>query len=291
MTFPDEIQAVDFDLVELSYMEWPLSGGPRLHYTPAEAENLPALRKFDDERAGTLHPLRTVRQINQVAHSARVAADTGGYADTINRLTDAFVETAHEVDDALYFPYRFDFDLHGNDDERMMNPWFSGMAQGLALGTFARLYHVTGDDRHADLAERTYRSLTQIQPSTAATPWVATVDSDGYYWIEEYPINPPAHTLNGKLFAGFGLYEYWRVKGRSDIAETLRQALTTVLAHMAEFRRPGDISQYCLKHASVQSAKYHHIHIEQLHFFYQGTEDARFAEWASRLRADYWNPQ
>ena len=282
------VEKVNTELHPLEYEYWPTTGRSRTYYSASELNDLPRLQTYQDT-PGATHAVKTARQLNRVAQSIRYT-DAPEYETAADRLTKAFVETASEVDGALFFPYEFEFHLHGIEDEHMPNPWYSGMAQGLALAAFARLQQFTGQDRYADIAEQTYQSLTQARPTAFNRPWVTTVDNDGYYWIEEYPVHPAAHTLNGKIFAIYGLYEYWCITGRDDVEATIQKALATVLAHLPEFREEDGISHYCLKHYDIQSAKYHHIHIDQLTQLHQITGDERFREWAERLRTDFWKP-
>jgi len=280
------VQEADLELVELPYDEWPSSKPDRQYYSREQVQDLPELKMYKGE-PGATHALQTSRQLNLVAQTIRHADSPGVFEDAAERLTDAYVETATEFEDGLFFPYEFDFNVHGNTRYKLQDPWYSGMAQGLTLGTFARLHHLTGRDRYAQLAERTYRSLTNVRKPRSNDPWVSMIDDDGYYWIEEYPMYKPAHTLNGKIFAIYGLYEYWRVTGRDDVASTARKAMTTVHDHLSAFRKEGGISRYCLEH-EVAAEKYHEIHVEQLRQLDKMTAGTAFRGWADRYQSDFW---
>ena len=95
-----------------------------------------------------------------------------------------------------------------------------------------------------------------------------------------------AQTLNGFQFATFGLYGYDQAVHGADSAALLDGALTTVKHYLPAFRRPGDISYYCLAH-HVVSAHYHDIVIRQLGKVAQMTGDPAFAAAAAQLRADH----
>jgi rhamnogalacturonyl hydrolase YesR len=207
------------------------------------------------------------------------------FADAAERITDALVDAAREADGGLYVPYTYDFALHGNEDLTMTAPWYSGMAQGLLLSSFTRLHRWTGAERYRDLADRTFRSLVPARDGSRPDPWVSHL-ADGHYWIEEYPVDPPPHTLNGKLFAIYGLYEYWRATGGDDAERLLRAALTTVDDRIAAYRVPGDLSYYCLGHRA-QIEKYHAIHVGQLGKLYRMTGHDPFRRMAAQFRADH----
>lgn len=87
---------------------------------------------------------------------------------------------------------------------QMLGPWYSGMAQGIALSPYARLAQLTEDDTFRDRADQVWQTLTISRERS--DPWVTVVDDDGHYWIEERPQPEPTHALNGKIFGIYGLY-------------------------------------------------------------------------------------
>jgi hypothetical protein len=184
----------------------------------------------------------------------------------------------------LYLGYSFDFRLHGRAADLLRAPWYSAMAQGMALALFVRLFLATGDDAHLANAKLLFASLAD--PGVRTLPWVSRLDPKGYLWLEEYPAKPPDQTLNGFQFATFGLYDYDQAVHGADSAAILDGALTTVKHYLPAFRHPGDISYYCLAH-HVVSAHYHEIVIRQLGNVAQMTGDREFAAAAAQLRADH----
>jgi hypothetical protein len=117
------------------------------------------------------------------------------------------------------------------------------------------------------------------------TPWVAYVDGSRYLWLEEYAQRSPEHTLNGFLFASFGLYDYWLVTGDPTVLQEYRGAMTTLKANVMRYRNPGGPIDYCLKHGKPQS-KYHEIVIWQLKFTTVITGDPYFASVARVFAKD-----
>ena len=48
-------------------------------------------------------------------------------------------------------------------------------------------------------------------------PWISGIDGDNYLWLEEYPdSDQPNKTLNGKIFAIYGLYDFYQLTGNQD---------------------------------------------------------------------------
>jgi hypothetical protein len=183
----------------------------------------------------------------------------------------------------LYLPYRFDWAPHRNPAEVLRGPWYSAMAQGLALSLFTRLYQVTEEPGHLLTARQLYLSLRHIGRSSA--PWVTYIDAGRYLWLEEYPLRYPDHVLNGALFAVIGLYDYYAQTRDLYALQTLRGALTTLKAHVIRYRNPGGPSDYCLRHGSAQ-IKYHRIHVWQLRLMTRITGDQYFAYVAGLFERD-----
>ncbi|MGZ3585856.1 MAG: D-glucuronyl C5-epimerase family protein [Candidatus Limnocylindrales bacterium] len=184
----------------------------------------------------------------------------------------------------LYLPYSFDFALHGRADDIMRTPWPSAMAQGEALSLFIRLHMATGDDTYLAVARRLFATLAD--PGVRAGPWVSRVDARRYLWLEEYPAPIPDQTLNGFLFAIFGLYDYDQAVHAADSAALLDGAVTTVKHYLPAFRHPHGLSYYCLAH-HVQSVHYHHVVIKQLHQLAGLTGDVAFATASNQFKADH----
>ncbi|GGS38156.1 D-glucuronyl C5-epimerase family protein [Actinokineospora fastidiosa] len=192
-------------------------------------------------------------------------------------------------DGAWYYPYPFDFLLHGDSREVMRAPWFSGMAQGQALSLFTRLHQVTGEQRWLAAAHATFASFRNAP--VEGLPSVVDVDAAGYLWLEEYPRWPMStsdRALNGHVFAVFGLYDYQRLTGDQTALDLWNGALAHTRWYLDHgFRSPQYISHYCLAHPWVLSAKYHEIHWNQMLLLHAGTGDAAWSRSADLLRADY----
>lgn len=194
------------------------------------------------------------------------------------------IDDALEVEGALYFPYLFDFRLHGNAAQVMRAPWYSGMAQGQALSLFLRLYEWTGRDRYREAADGVMASFSRLHRE--AEPYIAARDCEGYYWIEEYPMEWSTQTLNGFIFAMWGVYEYWRATGDEEAEWLTRASLATLKRYLPDFRDPGNPSYYCLKHRA-QYPIYHSYHVQQLLYVHRLSGDPYFEEMARQFQADY----
>jgi hypothetical protein len=204
------------------------------------------------------------------------------YLDGARRVANRLVAMSSMAGGARYLPYGFDFALHGRASETLHAPWYSGMAEGMALSVFSRLHAIEGRASDLDVARSLFLAL---EPHGRTGAWVTWVDTAGYVWIEEYPGAHPDHTLNGFNFALFGLYDYIEETGDQDATHLFIGGLTTVIHYLPQFRQPGHISLYCLAHR-VQSQKYHDIHVAQLKMLARMTESPLLARYAALFDAD-----
>lgn len=199
------------------------------------------------------------------------------------KFAQKLIDISQDFNGAIFFPYNFDFYLHGIKKEKMAAPWYSGMAQGQALTVFTRLYKITKNQKYLTIAQRIFQSFKCFYDSS--DPWICYLENK-YLWIEEYPMEKPGHTLNGFIYALFGLYEYWLLADDSDCRDILLGGLTTIKENISKFRQAGGISLYCLKHRR-KSVHYHEVHTSQLKKLYQITGDMYFKEMAEKLYKDY----
>jgi hypothetical protein len=190
-----------------------------------------------------------------------------------------------EANGGVFISYRFDFAMHGIDNEVMRAPWYSAMAQGLALSLAIRLHRDTEEAGFRADADRLFASFLTL--GRGSDPWVTYVD-DGFLWLEEYPepTTPSDHTANGFNFAVFGIYDYYQATRDASALQVLRASLTTMRHHVADFRVPGGLSRYCLRHGRPQ-IKYHRVLIWQLRFLAAMSGDPYFASMSRNLAADH----
>lgn len=197
------------------------------------------------------------------------------------------IDTKVESRGAWFYPYPFDFALHGIAADTMKAPWYSGMAQGQALSLFTRLYQVTGDAAWLTAADNTVVSFTL--PMAEGLPGVVHVDTSGYLWLDEYPLSTTHYdlTFNGHNFGIFGLYDYAMATDDAVTKQLFDGAVTMSLRYGPNgFRNPGWMSRYCLTHGTLAS-HYHDVHIDQLRQLYSMTTDSRFAKLSDTFRADF----
>lgn len=209
-----------------------------------------------------------------------------GYLAIATKVLNKMMAIGVRSNGGVYLPYHFDFAMHRIATEVMEAPWYSAMAQGLALSLAVRLYRDTANATFLNAAHLLFASFRHV--GRGASPWVTYIDAGRYLWLEEYPEKwtPSDHTANGFMFAVFGLYDYYQTTHDRASLQILRASLTTMRHYISQFRRPGTYSKYCLRHGKPQP-KYHKIVTWQLVFLSKMSGDAYFNSMANLFRSDY----
>jgi len=224
------------------------------------------VRMFSFSGQSTLwnHPVGQAQYALTSLNSYRLTKDQT-YLDIATKNAQRLVDRRVISGGAWYYPYDFDFAVHGDTTQTLRAPWYSAMAQGQALSVFVRLFEVTADPTWKAAADATYASLRQAPEGEA--PFASHVDAQGRLWLEEYPRYPFANSekvLNGHIFAFYGLHDYWILTGESEVQDLALGALRTVeLTVPVEFRRPNGASVYSLRHG-YPSYTYHNVHVRQM---------------------------
>ncbi len=211
------------------------------------------------------------------------------YLDRALAQADRLASTHRTAGGAWYFPTWPSRSRHGRTGEFIQAPYYSALTGGRILMFFSRLAEVTGSQKWRDAADHAF--LAFLRPGPRKGPYILDVDSQGYYWLEEWPWPGmrPDHTLNGHNTSAYGLFEYYQLTHDQRAKALFRAAVTTVKRHLSAYRRPGWISCYCLEHRST-NANYHGMHIGQLLQLYHMTGALVFARAADAFMNDYPRP-
>jgi putative cell wall-binding protein len=233
------------------------------------------------------HPVGQAQYVVNMLRNYRLQPDQV-YLDLALANGNRLLERAVHHQGAIFFPYPFDFALHGRGT--MAAPWYSGMAQGIALSGFVRLWEVTADPKWLQAAHETFASfLVAREPGK---PWVTAVEN-GLLWFELYPWFPYDHTYNGHIFATYGLYDYWRLTGSGEAYQLALGGITTAARVADIVRVPGGVSNYCIAQSCldrmVRNTNYHLTVIGQFIQLYRYTRAESFARLADTFTADFPN--
>ena len=258
-------------------------------------------RPFDYPKADTLGtntPGASMKYINGVPYDfALRQAQTGYHALNSYRLTGeryfllkAQVQADHliaihaSVGGAWFYPSGFYYRFNRTCPELLVPPWYSGIAQGHAVGFFARLYEATGKKVYKDAAEHTLESF--LVRRGAGHPWVSQVDGSGYLRVEEYPGTGWGFVFNGHMAAAMGLWDYYRVTHDARALALYKGAMTSVVRYGDRFRTKGWISAYSLG-ARALFGHYHVLVMRQMRQLYTISGDARFIHLMDHFDDDY----
>jgi hypothetical protein len=223
--------------------------------------------------------LDNYRRTGNASYLARAKANA-------QRLIDRRVESR----DGWYFPYDFDFAVHGDLTQTLKAPWYSAMAEGQALSAFTRLFEVTGDPAWKAAADATFATL-DADP-VVDQPFVSWVSATGDLWLELYPRWPVQNServLNGHIYAAFGLYDYAQLTGSTRAKHLYDGALTTVTRYLlSQFRTPQWATLYSLRHR-IPTTSYHQKVVFQMLYLQYETGRSTYTKWATTFRTDFPN--
>ncbi len=181
--------------------------------------------------------------------------------DEIVKVANFLYEYADKLDinNNKYFRYAYNFN-YPSYDKVIPAPWYSGMAQGLAIETMLGAYLITEDKRFLNAARFSANTLElTIEDGGVA---VNFLDDSKALWFEEYahPKKTPPLVLNGHNFALIGLGKL--VYFDNSYVELYFKGLRALKTKLYDFDKllwsRYDLEKY------MANQKYHCIHINQL---------------------------
>ena len=159
----------------------------------------------------------------------------------------------------------------------LRDPWVSALAQGNALSALLRAWEMLKDDAYLQTAALGFEAL-QRPVENGGVLW----ERDGNLWLEEYPLEPAGHVLNGAIYSLWGVLDFARATGDPGAWQLWRDGARTIAVHLEGFDT-GFWSRYELATPELVSVHYHkNIHIPQLQAMHGLTGDARFERMALR---------
>lgn len=192
-------------------------------------------------------------------------------------IADWLVENLeHNAAGVSVWMHHFDWDYR----QRLIAPWYSGLAQGQGISALLRAYRETSDDRYLRAADEAFKAFRADVRSGGVTQR----DKKGNVWFEEYIVDPPTHILNGFIWASWGVYDFAIVTGDDEAKRLWTGALDTLRSELHRFDT-GFWSLYELSGTwlpMLASPFYHSLHITQLRILYALTGDPVFSAFADR---------
>ncbi|MDP2173679.1 MAG: D-glucuronyl C5-epimerase family protein [Candidatus Cloacimonadaceae bacterium] len=255
-----------------------------MHWAPVD-ENGVSLFAFQGQ--DYYHPVMIGQRCQQALSDFNNTNDQR-YLNYVRASIEALSQRATRLEDKILFPYEFDYPA-GMTNITYIAPWYSGMAQGILLSLFSRMYYLTGETRYRELADSTFATLRDLD-SPIPCVYISKGDTlgvaDGYYWVDEYPHPTQRFVLNGSIIGSFGLYDYWWVFGNKKAARFFSKQMTTVRDNILLYRNPAGKSYYCLKFR-FPDPLYHALHQILLNQCFIYTGDLYFQAVSQLLYTDF----
>jgi len=172
--------------------------------------------------------------------------------------------------------HKFDWEYR----DRLVSPWYSGLAQGQGISVLVRAHKESGNHSYLEAAQRAFASFQH--PIEAGG--VSFIDASGDLWFEEYIVSPPTHILNGFIWAIWGIHDYF-LGTRDAVARDLYSRAVRTLLHNLECYDLGFWSLYEQSGTRLPMAAsrfYHRLHVVQLRIMHRLTGENVFAQTADR---------
>lgn len=144
-------------------------------------------------------------------------------------------------------------------------PWYSGLAQAVAVSAFIRGFECTGRNVYLEKATQLCRVL--LLPSQSGG-LLENIEGGGA-WIQEYPSKQIGQVLNGSLFCLIGLYEYkLKCNNLPQLPEVLSNCEATLFDRLPSFL-VGRYTRYAWGGARFSNIEYQGLYVFLfLHLFY-----------------------
>ncbi len=162
----------------------------------------------------------------------------------------------------------------------LKGPWYSGLAQGQGISLLVRAHQATGDSRYLKAATGAFETFLVSVDKGGVT----CVDEAGNTWFEEYITSPPTHILNGLIWAGWGVFDFYIATSSVAAKELFSKAMDDLARNLQEY----DTGFWSLYEQSgtrmrmLASRFYHSLHIAQLNILYKLTGREVFLHFAHR---------
>ena len=228
-----------------------------------DANELSDLYEFDFFYKGGIHSGRLISVLLKLPNT--------NYA-LLDRALSILKKYSITIDDKIFFPYNFDFKIHGNG-ELLKSGWVSGLCQVMALSLYSRYF---GD------CNETRMILNSLMDDT-----ILTIHDSGYFFNEYLG---KCDALNGHIYVLYGLYDYWLISKSNITFSMLQAGIDWVLNNWENYRNENGASFYCIMHKKTchkEDGKYHALHISQMNFLYKITGNQRFKDIANILIDDF----
>lgn len=183
--------------------------------------------------------------------------------------------------------WEFEYDFYNaNVSATLPAPWVSAMGQGQAISFLCRYAILTSNEKYFEIAERALEPFNKTVDQCGVVAYIG-----GFPMYEEYPSIPPSFTLNGFVYALFGLYDLSILHNSSQAKELFDKGMKT-LEYVLPLYDDSKLTYYDLGYLTArtrkprQNSKYHLLHIKLMKSLYTITKSE-----IVRFYADKWERQ
>lgn len=206
-------------------------------------------------------------QVEKAARESKLRAQLGGLEQLIETAGEWRGFALNDWDDAKY--------------PQLRAGWPSAMSQGNMVSALLRGWQLFGEERWLGLAGLALSALEK--PLSAGGTCVRETHAGVEdYWLEEYPMNPPSHVLNGYIYSLWGILDWARSTGDDRAWRRWRQGIETLKRRLPDYDC-GYWSVYDLRFRQLASLYYQeNIHVPQMHAMHALTGEPIFETYARR---------
>ena len=179
----------------------------------------------------------------------------------------------NNIDQDGAYRHNFTFPYYSN----FPKPWIGGLCQGLAISALIKAYNKYDKKIYLNTAKKTFNCLNRSTEDNGCT----FIDKNGYMWIEEYPVIPHPHILNGFIYALFGVHELYEVTKSKHAKKLFDDSLRTLEKYLYKYDL-GYWSKYSVTEKYPATEYYHGVHIKQLSAIFRLTENEFFNSYKER---------
>lgn len=165
--------------------------------------------------------------------------------------------------------------------------WYSAMTNGRILGLLAAAHSLSKDDKYLKFAELVLNKLAKPVEENG----MSTYEPNGGIWLEEVAAKgSPSHkVLNGHIFSLAGIYVYYKYTNNKKAQKLFEGGIKAIKNNLNHYDS-GFISYYSDKNYKDKRPYgprhgYHVVHIMQLLWLYNLTNDIDFLKKAMKFQA------
>jgi heparosan-N-sulfate-glucuronate 5-epimerase len=205
-----------------------------------------------------------------------VQGDTSQWVLFLN-CADWLIENSTNDEGFSVLNYNYDWPVN-----KMVSPWRSGLANGLALQVLVKAHVITNDEKYLAAAKRLLNSF-YVEVKDGGVTYKS--ESDGW-WFEEYADDGGlvSRVLNGHQFALLGIYDYFQHTQDSSAKFLFEQGNKSLKNNLSKYDK-GDGNSFYDVLGRPTTVKYHHVHIDLLNQLFEITNEPIYRFYSDKWKA------